>query len=270
MKIYEKYCTTYNYNNAIESCLLDKYEVLAAVLHLAKQKAPGIEKLCAEHLIYTSNSVAQPLCEFFNACFVRGCVPDSFTTSIIVPVEKDKVSGASTFDNFRPISLVTIFSKVFESCMAQRLNLDRYFDPMQYGFSQNRGCQKALLSAECIVNYFTSRGSSIYMSALDASKAFDRVNHYSLFISLMNIKIPLPHLQIIVYWHLHLKGLVRWNGCFSCTFEIKSGIRQGGINSPGFFNVFINELIVKLRYSGYGCYISDIFVDVYCLPMILS
>ena len=180
------------------------------------------------------------------------------------------MSGASTFDNFRPISLVTIFSKVFKSCMAKRLNLDRYFDPMQYGFSQDRGCQKALLSVECIVNYFTSRDSPVYMSALDASKAFDKVNHYSLFISLMNIKIPLPYLRIIVYWHLHLKGLVRWNGCFSCIFEIKSGIRQGGINSPGFFNVFINDLIVKLRYSGYGCYIFDIFVDVYCLPMILS
>ena len=120
---------------------------------------------------------------------------------------------------------------------------------MQYGFSQDRGCQKALLSVECIVNYFTSRGSPVYMAALDASKAFDKVNHYSLFISIMNIKIPLPHLRIIVYWHLHLKGSVRWNGCFSYIFDIKSGIRQGGINSPGFFNVFINDLIVKLRYT---------------------
>ena len=197
--------------------------------------------------------MAQPLCELFNSCFVHGCVPDTFTTSIIVPVEKDKVSGASNFDNFRPISFVTIFSKVFESCMAKLLHLDRYFDPMQYGFSQDRVCQKALLSVECIINYFTSKGSPVYLSALDASKAFDRVNHYGLFISLMNIKIPLPHLQIIVYWHLHLKGIVRWNGCFSCIFEIKSGIRQGGINSPGFFNVFIKDLTVKLRYSGYGC-----------------
>ena len=62
-----------------------------------------------------------------------------------------------------------------------------------------------------------------------------------------------------MYWHLHLKGLLHWNGSFSYIFEIKSGIRQSEINSPGFFNVFINDLIVKLRYSGFGCYISDNF-----------
>jgi hypothetical protein len=97
------------------------------------------------------------------------------------------------------------------------------------------------------------------MSALDASKAFDRVNHYSLFIALMKHQIPVEYLRIIIYWHLHLSGLVRWSGCLSGVFMIQSGIRQGGINSPGFFNIFINDLIVKLRNSGNGCYISDIF-----------
>ncbi len=260
LNMFEKYCIVNNEKDGIiDSCLLSIDEVLAAILQLAKQKAPGIDKLCAEHLIYASNAIAQPLCDLFNACIVHGCVPESFATSIIVPVEKDKIGGANTFDNFRPISLVTMFSKVLEICLAKKLNLELYFDQLQYGFTRDRGCQKALLSVECIINYFNSRGSPVYMSALDASKAFDRVNHYSLFISLMNIRIPLPYLRIIIYWHLHLKGLVRWNGSFSCMFEIKSGIRQGGINSPGFFNIFINDLICKLRTSGYGCYISDIF-----------
>ena len=150
-------------------------------------------------------------------------------------------------------------SKVFESCLANRLKLENCFDSLQYGFASGKGCQKALLSLESIVNYYTCRGSSVFVSALDASKAFDRVNHYSLFISLININIPLPYLRIIIYWHLHLKGCVRWDGLLSGMFEIKSGIRQGGINSPGFFNIFINSLIVKLRMSGYGCYIADLF-----------
>jgi hypothetical protein len=242
-----------------DALLLLKEEVLQAILHLTKLKAPGIDRITAEHLIYAAGSVAEPLCKLFNACIVHGCVPDSFTVSIIVPVEKDKLGDSSSFENYRPISLVSMFSKVFESCLSKKMMLERYFDPLPYGFVKDKGCQKALLSVDCIVNYFTSRGSAVFMAALDASKAFDRVNHYSLFIALMRNGIPLLYLRVIIYWHLHLSGLVRWAGCFSHSFVIKSGIRQGGINSPGYFNIFINELIVKLRESGFGCYIADVF-----------
>ena len=48
-----------------------------------------------------------------------------------------------------------------------------------------RGCQKALLSVESVINYYNCKSSSVYMAALDASKALDRVNHYCLFLALM-------------------------------------------------------------------------------------
>ena len=44
-------------------------------------------------------------------------------------------------------------------------------------------------------------------------------------------------------------------------FEIKSGIKQDGLNSPSCFIIFINNLIVKLRISGYGCYIAGMFCE---------
>ena len=53
--------------------------------------------------------------------------------------------------------------------------------------------------------------------------------------------------------------MVCWKGCFSNVFHIESGIRQGGICSPVYFNAFINELIVKLRKSGLGCALCDIY-----------
>ena len=81
----------------------------------------------------------------------------------------------------------------------------------------------------------------------------------SLFISLIIKNIPLPYLCIITHWLFHLKGCLRWDGFMSIIVEIKSGIKQGGINSPGHFNMFINDLIVKLRISGYGCFIADVF-----------
>ena len=62
-----------------------------------------------------------------------------------------------------------------------------------------------------------------------------------------------------MHWHLKLRGYVLWCGRLSSSFYVKSGVRQGGINSPWFFNFYINDLIVTLRNSGYGCYS---FVDI--------
>ena len=119
--------------------------------------------------------------------------------------------------------------------------------------------QPYYLFLESIVNYFFCKVSAVFMSGLDTGKVFDRVNHYSLFISLINNNIPLLHLHIIIYWHLNFKGCERWNGFTLSLLEIRSGIRQGRINSPGYFNTFINDLIVKLHIIDYGCYIANIF-----------
>ena len=74
------------------------------------------------------------MCELFNACIVHGFVSSTFTTSINILVEKGKM-GANSFDNYRPVSLVAMFSKVFECCLAKRLDLNKNCDPMQFGFT---------------------------------------------------------------------------------------------------------------------------------------
>ena len=63
------------------------------------------------------------------------------------------------------------------------------------------------------------------MAALDASKAFDTVNNYCLFLSIVKYNVSLPFLKVIVFWHLHLNGLVRWSGCFLQAFVTQSGVK---------------------------------------------
>ena len=98
------------------------------------------------------------------------------------------------------------------------------------------------------------------MASLDVLKPFDRVNHFALFIKLIDIGIPLYVLNILINWHCQLTGCVRWLGALSVVFDVKSGVRQGGMNSPWFFYVYVNEPISKLRKSGVGCYIYYVFV----------
>jgi hypothetical protein len=130
---------------------------------------------------------------------------------------------------------------------------------LQNDFVAGKGCQKVFFTLESIVNFFTARGSPVFTAALDASKAFDKVNRYALFHKLICLGIPLYLLCILVDWHFKLSGCVLWNGCLSSMFAIKSGVRQGGINSPWFFSVYINDLILRLRDSGFSCCVCDVF-----------
>ena len=57
-------------------------------------------------------------------------VPESFISSLIKPGEKDKLYDSCSYGTYRSISLVTVFSNVFQSCLANRLELDNCFDSL--------------------------------------------------------------------------------------------------------------------------------------------
>ena len=52
---------------------------------------------------------------------------------------------------------------------------------LQFGFKEKLGCSHAIFALRQCVEYFVARGSTVFMAALDARKAYDRVNHTELF-----------------------------------------------------------------------------------------
>ena len=154
-----------------------------------------------------------------------------------------------------------MFSKVLELCFADRLASYLQVEELQFGFVLNEGCQKALFTVETVINYFTCRGSPVFMVSLDISKACDRVNHFALFYKLIDIGIPLYMLNVLINWHGKLQGCVHWLGCVFYIFFTRSGVRQGGIISPWLFNLlYVNDLISRLKNSGFGCHICFEFI----------
>ena len=101
---------------------------------------------------------------------------------------------------------------------------------------------------------------TVYVAFLDYSKAFDTISHSGLFLKLMDRKVPLCFLLLIMFWYLHMSYDVKWSNARSNSFRVLCGTKQGGILSPDFFAVYINDLIVLLKSMGVGCHMIDLFI----------
>ena len=88
---------------------------------------------------------------------------------------------------------------------------------------------------------------------LDASKAFDRVNHEKLFRLLIRRQVP----PAILRFFFH--GINRWNKTLSSSFGASNGVCQGGVLSPILFTKYIDELLTRLSRLGIGCYSGHLF-----------
>ena len=80
---------------------------------------------------------------------------------------------------------------------------------LQFEFKKGIGCSGAIFVLNQTVDYFTSRGSTVYMAALDAQKAFDRVNHVKLFNILMNRNLPSQFIKTIVNWYMKISSVFK-------------------------------------------------------------
>ena len=99
---------------------------------------------------------------------------------------------------------------------------------------------------------------------LDASKAFDLVNHGVLFCKLFDRGLPLSVLRFLSSWYETQKMSVRWSHSFSDPFSVSNGVRQGSVLSPVLFSVYLDELLEMLGNSGVGCHWGGSFVGALC------
>jgi len=122
---------------------------------------------------------------------LHGFVPDGFGSGIVIPLLKDKLGNPNDLGNYRGITLIPVISKLFELVLLDICAPYLNTDDLQFGFKKNVGCSNAIFLLSESAEYFNSRGSSIFLAALDFRKAFDRVNHYKLFSSLIRANVPI-------------------------------------------------------------------------------
>ena len=103
-----------------------------------------------------------------------------------------------------------------------------------------------------MIEYLKSRNTSVFVTFLDASKAYDKIDHWQLFNKLLNIYVPVFIVNILVYWYSRQEMFIRWGNIYSTKFLVTDGVKQGGILSPCLCNVYMNNVSLSLNSSGIG------------------
>ena len=246
-----------------EQCLaMFTIELIDKCVHKLKLgKACGPDGISAEHLKNAHPSLMMHLKLLFYLIVRHSYVPDGFGKGYVIPLVKDKSGNLNDTNNYRAITLGPVIAKAFESVVCDICEDQLKTDDLQFGFKSGMGCTDAIFLCRTTIDHFTERGSNVYAAALDVSKAFDKVNHYKLFVSLIKAGIPICFVQLLMNWYSKLYVAVKWNGSLSYWFSVGSGVRQGSVLSPALFTVFVNVFIVCIRSADLGCYINRTIVS---------
>ena len=140
---------------------------------------------------------------------------------------------------------------MFEHIIAERLEVYLWTNDNEFGFKSGHSTDLCIYALSEFIEYFKSRSTSVYVAFLDASKAFGKISHWTLFRKLIDRGVPLYLVIILCYWYQKQQMTVRWGVCISDSFKVTNGVRQGGILSPQLFNIYINGLsdILKCIYN---------------------
>ena len=252
------------HTNAVDNESFDRFtgcDVSEAIMLLKNGKAAGLDNLYGEHFKYAHEKLYILLNLVFNSMLIHAYLPASLMDTIIIPLVKDKRGDLTDADNYRPLAITCVASKVLEFLILNRCRHMLTSNDNQFGFKNKHSTDMCIFSLKLIIEYYMSMSSPVFICFLDASKAFDKVNHWVLFSKLLDRKVPLIIIRLLIYWYGNQCFMVQWDGSISMPFNVSNGVRQGGILSPYLFNVYTNDLSDMLNSAGVGCFINDMWIN---------
>lgn len=135
-------------------------------------------------------------------------------------------------------------------------------DDYQFGFKANHSTAFCTNAMKKVVNYYTSRGSHVFASFIDFSKAFDKVNYWKLFNKLLDDNIDISLVSLLSFWYSHQTIAVQWKSVFSDSFSVGNGTKQGSLLSPYLFSRYIRDLISVIVNCNIGCNLGGVFYNI--------
>ena len=221
---------------------VDINQIYQILVKMNDKKATGYDGIPCKLLKLGAFPLAGILCKLINISISECKFPDVLKLAEISALFK-KIDRLCK-DNYRPVSILTALSKVFERCHSNQLlfYFEKLFSKFLSGFRKGYSCQSTLL--RMIEDWKSSldNGNNVGTIAVDLSKAFDSLPHGLLVAKLFAYGVTLPACKLLCSYLHNRHQRVKISDAKSDWLNIEKGVPQGSILGPLLFNIFINDI----------------------------
>jgi hypothetical protein len=226
-------------------------QIESCVAGMRGGSAPGFDNVTALMLKTNLRHLLVPLKHIINLSLEHGVFPENFKTAKVIPLFKSGTK--SDFNNYRPISLLSVISKVLERCVKSQLQ--DYLEncgilaECQFGFRRSKSTSDALFAINKTLSDSISNGNRTLLVFVDLAKAFDSIDRKLLLSKMECVGITGVALKWFRSYLTGRKQMVTINNTNSNILEVEYGVVQGSTLGPILFSIYINNLN-KLPISG--------------------
>lgn len=252
---------TVNNNVSDEICFQQKFnlrpleviEVEKIVSSLKRKNSSGFDEIPISVVKAVNKDLSQVLCHLINSSFVSGIFPDQLKIAKVVPLHKK--DDITNMQNYRPISILSSISKIYERAvyiqLSHFLETRNILDPNQHGFRPGRSVTSAAISFLESVIESVDKGKTTTGIFMDLSKAFDSVKHTTLIDKLQTCGLNDKSLNWFKSYlsnrsqYVELTHMTNYSKIIKVSSNCKSlkfGVPQGSILGPLLFLCYLKGI----------------------------